>query len=174
MVNHKLTRLIIFFIISFMILLSSCSGPTDEGFAIYLTKEEISPSKMEALSHVELADSPIISSEDVISYEAQSHEIKLTDAAYNRILELEVPVHGRSFLVCVDRSPIYWGAFWVNLSSVSFSGVTINKPLSAQESKILLLELGYPSSSFFTGDDPRSNETVMKALDKSGKLINKP
>ena len=172
--NYLLHRLISILAISSMALLSSCSGPTGEGFAIYLTREDIFPSDMEALSHVELADDPIISSEDIISYDAESHEIKLTDAAYNRISQLEVPMGGKPFLVCVDKSPIYWGAFWVDLSSHSFSGVTINKPLSAQESKILMLELGYPSSSFFTGDDPRSNETIMKALDKSGKLIKKP
>ncbi|MFC1940340.1 hypothetical protein ACFLXO_06645 [Chloroflexota bacterium] len=35
------------------------------------------------------------------------------------------------------------------------------------------LELGYPSSMFYTGEDPWNNTEVMKSLDQAGKLINK-
>ena len=104
-----------------------------EGFAIYLTRDDIPPEKMEMLSHVEIADQPIISIQDIITYNAQTHEIKLTDAAFERISRLEVPVRGKSFLVCVDKAPVYWGAFWTPISSISFDGVTIWKPLGPQE-----------------------------------------
>jgi hypothetical protein len=87
----------------------------DEGFAIYLTKQDIPPAQMEALSHVKLADQPIISVEDVITYNAQTHELKLTDEAFERISQLDVSTRGKSFIVCVDKQSIYWGAFWVNL-----------------------------------------------------------
>jgi hypothetical protein len=70
-----------------------------EGFAIYLTREDISPAKMEALSHVELSDQPIISVEDIITYNAQTHEMKLTPSAFERINELDIPVTGKSFIV---------------------------------------------------------------------------
>ena len=144
-----------------------------DGFAIYLTKEDISPDKMGALSHVDIAEQPIISIEDVITYNAQTHEIKLTEAAFERISQLEVPVSGKSFLVCVDKAPVYWGAFWTPISSMSFDGVTIWKPLGVQEPKVITLELGYPSSSFYSGEDPRNNVAVMKSLEQAGKLINK-
>lgn len=147
--------------------------PGREGFAIYLTKEDIPPSQMEALSHIDIAEQPIISITDIITYNAQTHEITLTENAFNRIADLEVPVQGRSFIVCVDRSLIYWGAFWTPLSSMSFDGVTIWKPLSTQEPGVITLALGYPSSSFYKGEDPRNNARVIKSLEQANKLINK-
>ncbi|MFC1909389.1 hypothetical protein ACFLXD_06040, partial [Chloroflexota bacterium] len=48
-------------------------------------------------------------------------------------------IGGKSFLVCVDKAPIYWGAFWTPISSMSFDGVTIWKPLGSQESKLITL-----------------------------------
>ncbi|MBN1643856.1 MAG: hypothetical protein JW856_03465, partial [Dehalococcoidales bacterium] len=107
------------------------------------------------------------------TYNAQTHEIKLTDEAYERITNLEVPVTGKSFVVCVDGGSIYWGAFWTPISSISFGGVTIWKPYGPQETKIITLELGYPSSSFYDGEDPRNNPSVLASIEKSGKLIDK-
>jgi hypothetical protein len=145
----------------------------DEGFAIYLTKQDIPPAQMEALSHVKLADQPIISVEDVITYNAQTHEIKLTDEAFERISQLDVSTRGKSFIVCVDKKSIYWGAFWVIWSSMSFDGVTIWLPPILEEPYVIRLELGYPSS-FYTGEDPRSNPVVIESLEQAGKLINGP
>ena len=87
-------------------------------FAIYLTRDDIPPAHMGALSHIEIADEPLISMDDVVAYDAATHEITLTSKAFDRIASLEVPVSGTSFVVCVDRSPIYWGAFWTPLSSI--------------------------------------------------------
>jgi hypothetical protein len=142
----------------------------DEGFAIYLTKDEIPPSQMEVLSHIEIADEPIVGSKDVIAYYAASHEIILTADAYQRIQDLNVPTSGRPFVVCVDRGAVYWGAFWVGYSSQSFDGVTIMKPLGVETMKTIKIELGYPGG-FYNGEDPRDNATVMKALKDAGKLI---
>lgn len=143
-----------------------------EGFAIYLTRDDIPHEKMEMLSHVNIAAQPIISIQDIITYNAQTHEMKLTDQAFERISELEVPVRGKSFLVCVNRAPIYWGAFWTPLSSMSFGGVTICQPLGSPELKAITLELGYPSFSFYNGEDPRSNMAILQSLAHTGKLIN--
>jgi hypothetical protein len=145
-----------------------------EGFAIYLTQKNIPPAQMEALSHIDLSDQPIISVEDIIIYNAQTHEMKITPSAFDRVSELDVPVEGKSFMVCVDKEPIYWGAFWTPVSSISFDGVTIWKPYNPnQEQKIIVLELGYPSSSFYGGEDPRNNTKVLESLEKAGKLVTK-
>ena len=173
LVGYANVKLIALIIVGAIIMLGGCKTSKDEGFAIYLTKEDIPPAQMEALNYVEIADQPIISLEDIIAYNAQTHELQLTDTAFARISQLEVPVRGKSFLVCVDKGPIYWGAFWTPISSMSFNGVTILKPLSFQELKVIMLELGYPSSSFFSGQDPRNNSEVMKSLEQAGKLINK-
>lgn len=165
----KLTFVLICILLSY----GGCTPTKGEGFAIYLTRDNIPPNRMEALSHVEIVDHPIISTQDIITYNAQTHEIKITENAFKRIVDLEVPVEGKSFLVCVDKAPIYWGAFWTPVSSMSFDGVTIWKPLGSQELKVIKLELGYPSSSYYGGEDPRRNAAVMKSLDQASKLINK-
>jgi hypothetical protein len=172
----KRLRILLASVLILVIVISNigCSGhPNHEGFAVYLTKGDIPPAQMEALSHVDIAEQPIISIEDIITYNAQTHELKLTTSAFERISQLEVPVTGKSFVVCVDRNPIYWGAFWTPISSISFDGVTIWKPLSLEEPHIITLELGYPSSSFYRGEDPRNNADVMRALEQAGKLITK-
>jgi len=144
------------------------------GFAIYLTKQDIPPAQMEDLSHVAIAERPIITISDIITYDAQEHELRLTASAFERISQLDVPTRGKSFIVCVDKAPIYWGAFWVPWSSLSFDGVTIWKPLTLDESHdVIRLELGYPSSALYIGEDPRSNPVVIESLEQAGKLINK-
>jgi hypothetical protein len=146
----------------------------DEGFAIYLTKQDIPPAQMEDLSHVNIAERPIITVSDIITYDAQEHELRLTASAFERISQLDVPTRGKSFIVCVDKAPIYWGAFWVLWSSQSFGGVTIWMPLSLEEPYVIRLQLGYPSSELYTGEDPRSNPVVIESLEQAGKLINVP
>jgi len=145
-----------------------------EGFAIYLTKQDIPPAQMEDLSHVDIAERPIITISDIITYDAQEHELRLTASAFERISQLDVPTGGKSFIVCIDKSPIYWGAFWVPWSCTLFDGVTIWKPLTLDESHdVIRLELGYPSSALYIGEDPRSNPVVIESLEQAGKLINK-
>ncbi len=161
------------FLVSVIFLSGGCTPARGEGFAIYLTEEDIPPDRMEALSHVDIAEQPIIATKDVITYNAQTHEIKLTSSAFERISQLDVPVRGKPFIVCVDRNPIYWGAFWTPLSSMAFGGVTVWKPLGFQESEIITLELGYPSPSFYQGKDPRNNTEVIRSLEEAGKLIDK-
>jgi len=172
--NYKIrifTRFAIIFIFCIILFLSGCNSSQGEGFAIYLAKDDIPPLQMEALSHVDITDQPIISMNDVITYNAQTHEIKLTANAFNRIFQLEVPVEGKSFMVCVNKGPMYWGAFWTPISSISFDGVTIWKPYNSQELPIITLELGYPSSDFYGGEDPRNNAEILKSLEQAGKLI---
>jgi len=168
---QKLT-ITIFCILLIIIVYSAYTATTKgEGFAIYLTRENISPAKMETLSHIELSDQPIISLEDIITYNAQTHEMKITPSAFDRILKLDVPVEGKSFMVCINKEPVYWGAFWTPISSISFGGVTIWKPYYTQEQNILVLELGYPSSSFYGGVDPRNNSKILESLANTDKLV---
>jgi hypothetical protein len=172
--RHVTAKLAVLILVSTIILLSGCTAAEGEGFAIYLTKGDIPPAQMEALSHVDIEEQPVIALNDIVTYNAQTHEITLTASAYERISQLEVPVRGKSFVVCVNRAPIYWGAFWTPISSVSFDGVTIWQPLIPHESNVIKLELGYPSSAFYEGDDPRNNAEVMESLEQAGKLINMP
>jgi hypothetical protein len=170
--DHIPAKLTLVITVYFLLISSGCSAPNHEGFAVYLTKGDIPPAQMPALSHVDIAEQPLIAMNDIIEYNAETHEITLTANSFERIYSLEVPVRGKSFVVCVDRKLIYWGAFWTPISSISFEGVTIWKPLGSQDPKIIKLELGYPSSSFYEGEDPRNNAEVMKSLEQAGKLTN--
>jgi hypothetical protein len=158
-------------IISNLFMFSGCSKLDREGFAIYLTVNDIPPTQMEAQSHFVLTEQPVISIDDIMTYNQQTHEIKLTAGAFERLYQLEVPVQGKSFVVCLNKQPLYWGAFWTPISSISFDGVTIWKPYSLAEPYIITLELGYPSTSFYSGEDPRNNPEILTALEQSSKLI---
>ena len=150
------------------LVIAGCSSPG--GFSIYLTRDDIPISDMEKLSHVEIADEPLISTKDIISYHRDTHEIELTAGAYERVMNLKVPTSGKSFVVCLDKSPVYWGAFWTPLSSQSFDRVTIWVPSFSEQENTVKLELGYPSPDFYRGEDPRSNPEIMESLEKAGKL----
>ncbi len=149
----------------------TAAAPQTESFAIYLTKGEIAPSQMEPLSHVEIADEPIIGLNDIITYNSATHEMVLANEAFRRVAALRPSVYGQSFVVCVDRSPIYWGAFWTLISSVPFSGITIEIPFNSPGNNSITLNPGYPSTAFFKGEDARNNMTVINALQQAGKLI---
>ena len=126
-------------------------------------------SKMPILSHVDLADRPLISLTDIVSYSRNTHEIQLTTEAYERIINLEVPVSGKAFVVCVDHYPIYWGAFWTSVSSVPFDGITILKPHESTQ-RVIQLQLGYPSPKFFKGEDYRADRAILESLEWTGGL----
>ena len=168
--GHALSKLTVLAVVGAVLMLSACASTKGEGFAIYLTKGDISPGRMQVLSHVAIVEQPVIATDDIVTYNIQTHEITLTASAYERVSQLEVPVEGKSFVVCVDRNPVYWGAFWTPLSSMSFDGVTIMKPLDSQSAKVIKLELGYPEPSFYGGEDPRNNAEVMQSLEQAGKL----
>ncbi|MDP2918747.1 MAG: hypothetical protein Q8O43_00810 [Dehalococcoidia bacterium] len=141
----------------------------EEGFAVYLLSVDTPPSKIAALSHLKLASEPLIAMEDVISYSGTDHEIELTASAYDRLRRIGVPVWGKVFVVCVNRQPVYSGAFWAIYSSQSFDGVIILTPLPPGKNAIRI-ELGYPGAGFFKGEDPRSDGAILESLRKAGKL----
>ncbi len=154
-------------------LVGGCARTEGEGFSIYLTKENVPPAEIGNVSQVAIADQPFIPVADVVRYNVQTHELKLTAAAFDRISKLEVPVSGRSFVVCVDRKPVYGGAFWTPVSSIGFDGVTIWKPYSPGGLPIVTLELGYPAPSFYKGTDPRNGPAILDSLERAGKLVTK-
>ena len=157
-----------------LLMTTSCHAPNHEGFALYLTEGDVPPAHMPALSHIDIVGQPVVAADDIVAYDAQTHEIALTAKAFGRISSMEVPVSGKSFVVCVDRNPVYWGAFWTPLSSNSFDGVTILKPLNPEDPKVIKLELGYPSPSFYGGEDPRNSAELLEALEQAGKLTTMP
>jgi len=152
----------------------ACRPAPGGRFAIYLLAQDIAPQDAAAmdLEALPLQDQPLLTSDDFASYRAATHEIELEASACQKLqgaLPQVISVRGVPFVVCVGSQRIYAGAFWTPLSSLSFDGVVIWQPCMAQE-RTMRIELGYPSESFFTGDDPRSDRRIVDALRAAGKL----
>ena len=165
-------RVLIALLLLLALVLPGCS-PRGEGFAIYLTRDDVPPADMATadLNTVALESAPFIATKDIISYDAYIHEIELTPQAFESVDNMTVPMRGLSFVVCVDKKPVYWGAFWTLLSSQAFNGVTIwTNPVMTDKDNTSALELGYPAPSYDQGADPRGNIVVLNALRAAGKL----
>ncbi|MCP4610696.1 MAG: hypothetical protein GY845_18470 [Planctomycetes bacterium] len=161
--------LLILIILPLMILVFGCIDNDSEGeFAIYSPKQEMTIDELAIASHLEINEEPIISANDIISYSEQTHEIALTPDAAERLDQLELS--GRPFVVCVDRQPIYAGAFMAAYFSRTFDGVVI-ETLGVAQSQSIRIQLGYPEFlELHSGDDPRSDPAILRALESDGKL----
>jgi hypothetical protein len=161
----------VIFLLCSVIFLSGCDAitgaePQGEGFAIYLTRDNIPPSDLAIVSHIDIADTPIISADDIVYYDRDRHEIALTTEAFQRIQDMKVPTSGTSFAVCVNKSPVYAGAFWAWYSSQSFDGIVIMTPLTMEKGAVIRIELGYVQD--YSGADPRGNESIRQASKPPG------
>ncbi len=159
--------LVVVFAVAFSTLAAGCDKAAGEGFAIYVTgqPDAVWPPAAAPL----ITGSPVITSSDIRSYDRNHHELTLILSAFDRLTKLEVPVYGLGFAVCVDKEVIYSGAFWSSVSSAAYNGPVIVMPLSGQTATTVKIELGYPSPSFFEGQDPRSDPRILDAL--AGRLI---
>ena len=170
--KNKLITASMVFMLLVPLVFGAC-GSNQEGFAIYLTKENIPVDKISIMSHVEIADSPLISLKDIKSYAWDKQEIELTPEAFQRIRALKVPTNGTIFIVCLNKQITYPGALWTPVSSQSYNGITIMVPpfpLNKLPPNTIKIDTGYPSSSFFQGNDLRFNAEIKDALSKAGKL----
>ena len=145
------------------------------GFAIYLVDEAITAQEMLQVDvgELRLEETPIISLDDLVAYDATTHEIQLADSAFGRLGALDVPVHGLPFVVCAGSERIYGGAFWVSYSSVSYEGIVIDifPALANDPGRTLRIQLGYPESlELFVGEDLRSHPRILESLEAVNEL----
>jgi hypothetical protein len=161
--------------LAFLVGFSACivvvEEPTETAigeFAIYLPAGNLLLDDEIDLAHVELADIPVLTAESIVWYEADSHFIKLEPSVEELLDALELP--GRPFLVTIDRTPIYAGAFMSAYFSRSYGGVVILWPPMDGARDTIRIQLGYPGEDFFEGEDPRSDPRVLGALRQAGKL----
>jgi len=168
---RKLLLILLLLIISSGI---GCQPSKTEGFAIYLLEDDIQASDLseKSLDQLDLQDEPLLSQDDLLSYTQSTHEMELTDAAYQKLQNLfdnSVGVRGLPFVVTAEHQPIYTGAFWTPISSISFDSVVILRSFDPQN-HILRIDLGYPTQEAFSDIDPRDDERIMEALIEAGKL----
>jgi hypothetical protein len=142
-------------------------------FSIHLVKEGLSAQRVMDmnLSELQLEQVPILSTDDIVMYTWETHEIELTDSARERIARLKVPVQtGVPFVACVGAQRVYSGAFWTSESSMSFDGIVIDTLFARMDGHPIRIQLGYPGRSMFEGADPRSDPRILQSLRKAVKL----
>ena len=165
---------IIFPIIFCALAIAGCTSRKSDEFAIYLLSQDMSAldaSNMD-LAQLVLRNEPLISNEDIISYQGNNHIIELTPASYRRFQGMfpqPVKVAGIPFVVCVGSQRIYSGALWSPASSISYDGVIILQSFEYERTTIQL-NLGYPQPIAFTGQDPRADPRIMRVLEQANKL----
>jgi hypothetical protein len=118
-------------------------------------------------SEIPLAEEPIVSEDDVLSYDWATHTLKLRDSIWFKIRE--PGMHGLPFVMVVDNESVYVGAFWSPLSSIS-THVPVILWDTERKAKEMTINWAYPTSDFGHGSDPRANERLKKALDELSKL----
>ena len=142
------------------------TNSNSEGFAIYLPADEIYLWEIETLTQIELAEDPILSFDEIIEYNVNTHEIWIVPKALKRFGDQNLA--GKPFVVCVDKEPIYAGEFMAMYMSRSSEGVVILLPLFSEEEQFIKLQLGYPGPDFFVGEDPRMHPKIIESLIKIG------
>ncbi len=157
-----------------LLLLAGCQAAKTGGFAIYLLAGDVRSSDLTLLdlNQLTLQPQPLISEADIVAYEQATHTITLTPTGYVRfqaIFPRPVRVDGIPFAVCLDKQPIYTGALWTPVSSLSFDGIVIMEPFG-REQPVIQITLGYPGPDFSTGPDLRADQRVMERLRTAGKL----
>jgi hypothetical protein len=171
-VNRKLARVTVLFLLTFM--LGACKAEKEKGFALYVVSGISDPRQVDKtkLADIPLEEDPLIAESDIISYDPETHQMELAEEAYarvNALFSLPVDVDGMPFVVVVGDEPIYSGAFYTPLSSISYSGVVIMQPLG-EKARTLSFGLGYPGLDFFEGSDPRSDFRIINRLRVAGKV----
>jgi hypothetical protein len=173
---HRLTVLTL---LCLSLALAACRAPEAGGneLAIYLTLESFTPAQLVLepgvidLDTIPLETEPILTQDDIVRYDAETHTFDLTLEAAERLEALQWPLRGPAFVVTVGTDRIYAGAFWTPLSSLSFDGIVILwLPHASSEGYTYRVDLGYPGPDFFTGPDPRSDSRILQALERGGLL----
>jgi hypothetical protein len=146
---------------------------TENRFELYLLPPTIQSKDLAKLDLKKLKPEgqPFFTSDDISSYVMDTHEMVLYYPLGLKLKKLEVPVSGQPFAVFVGGKPIYTGAFWTSLSSISFRGVTINVSDLKGDFPVLKLELDYPPlAPKHIVTDPRLDPKIFLALKNRGVL----
>jgi hypothetical protein len=150
-----------------------CQVSDKPWFGIYLAHHNLPMDELLTmpLESIEIQTPALVSDGDLVSYDWETHTLTLTAEAQKRLQEQfssPIDVDGVPFVVYTGETPIYLGALWTPLSSLSFDGVFILQSYN-QEMSTLRLELGYPTAAF-AGQDPRDDPRLYHALLNAGKL----
>jgi len=136
--------------------LNQKSPNIQEGCAIYLLSIDSQSPLATLQGRLGLAEKPFISMEEILSYNPETFEFMLTGNAIKKLMDLQIPVKGKPFALCLNRQPVYYGFFWTPVSSISCDGIVILQPSQVNQNTVKV-ERGYPSEVFFRG---KTSETT--------------
>lgn len=172
--------------VSILILIFSCNRIEDnpvsgneheelgEGLCIYPTNVEYTSESYQNfdIESAPIIDDPVISYDDIISYDTTFHILKLTYSRDSLKVKIgQIGVYGKPFLVTLDSSRIYGGWFWIPMSSIPCHWVVIEPEclFDSLETNEIRIKLGYPNEDHFKGEDPRNNSKIFDRLSEDGK-----
>jgi hypothetical protein len=117
------------------------------------------------LASVELESSPLISNDDIVSYNSTAFTLELKGNAVQNMKNLTPRT---PFAVTVDGKIIYIGVHMpLIMSSVCFESITLH----SLSPNLVKLQLGYPGVlNGVTIDDRRNDSRILGTLKKQGKL----
>jgi len=156
-----------------LVLLSGCGKRKEPAFGIFPILTEMMAEDVLAVSmdNLTLDDTPLLTMEDVVSYQPGNHELTLTDDAVSRLGWRNIPLDGLPFVLVAQGERVYTGAFWTPISSLSYSG-TVGMLSLEEDAVTLRFDLGYPASpELFEGVDLRNDARILEAFSEAGKLI---
>ena len=154
----KILRHIPLFLI--LICLSGCAKNNEDQFIMYISEED---------EEINLDSAVILfTTDDIIVYDWEAHEIKLNNNAADRFKKLNPPVDGLPFAILLGQEQIYEGYIWPLYSSLSHDGIIIEYPLG--KGNILRIAKGYPGEVFFSGEDFRGDQSIYDCLLEDKKI----
>ncbi len=149
---------------------------SNEGLSIYVTKVEINSNLAYQNFNLESANligEPIISYNQILSYDTSNHIITLSnsrDSLKNKIGQISI--YGEPFIVTVDSQKIYGGWFWSPVSSIPCHSAVIilDGIIDSLKSNEIKIKLGYPNENQFKGIDYRNNKLIIDCLIRDNKI----
>ena len=146
----------------------SCLPQEMPRLAIYYVKEDRNETSLE---EVVLDDYRLMTEQDIVGYDWDTHTITLTKEGIQRIpAGSTVGVRGRSFVVVADGHRCYKGAFWTSFSSISCPLPVIDVLRLNNQTRQVRIERAYPTAKFGRRADPRFDSRIRKVLEETGKL----
>jgi hypothetical protein len=104
---------------------------------------------------------------DIIWYNKTGHTVKLTSRGVNKLIELNIPLEGKMFVVEINGEKVYNGSFVNPISSIPPPPSEVIIVNYIQEDGIIRIEKG----SNVKGFDPRENERIFEYFLKLNKLF---
>lgn len=159
--------------------LSAAAGETNAvSFGIFMPREDVYHATLDVTERINayyrsdpakipLAQYPILADEEIVSYHWPTHTLALKRPIWWRLRQ--PGVHGAPFVLVVDGAPVYVGAFYTSLSSISCP-VPVVMFDRLMKTNSIQIQAAYPSEQFAKGKDPRADERIKAALIKMGKL----